>query len=115
MVVGESSMCKTLETVLKATMPETVRVSREGSLSGLLEHEPTHVIWDWRDKGYSPDESVWDKEWEVFLTNAQILAVKVMFLSVLPASNLPEPVQSFILRMPISVNDILSNLQKGDE
>lgn len=108
MIVGESNMYKTLEKVLGATL-EVVRVDREESISRLLRHNPTHVIWGWNDAKNG------DKEWEAFLTNAQMLEVKVLFLSFLPASELPEPVQPFSLRMPVSTNDILLSLKKGGE
>lgn len=107
MIVGESNTHKTLEKVLGATLPEVVRIAREESISGLLKHDPTHVIWGWDDVKNG------DGEWEAFLTNAQMLEVKVLFLSFLPASELPEPVQPLSLRMPIRIDDILLNLKKG--
>lgn len=115
MIVSESRMYQVLEMVLKGNVQEVVRVGHKESLAGLLEHEPTHVIWAWRDEGYSPKGNSWDKEWEVFLTNIEMLGVKVLFLSILASRDLPELVRPLSLRMPVSGDDILSSFRKGGE
>ena len=114
LVSGPEIRSSLVEILKKAkSLGSVVHVSHDKSLAGLLEHEPTHVIWQWQDEKQRGKDC--GQDWEVFLTNAQMLGIKVTFLSWLPARVLPEVIRPSFLRLPVRVNEIVATLSNGGE
>lgn len=112
MVVASSEVYAHLAEIMKklASVEDVVYVQPKENLAGLLEHRPTHAICEWEDG--SREEKNWEKNWEVFLTNAQMLGVKVIFISWQPARVLPEAARPLHLRLPVRAANIMSILER---